>query len=71
MSDEEDQLQEKGDDAVFPYHGEDEESGITNRELFFLVALHATIMKGEPEDVTHNAIVALRQADAAMKQLIQ
>lgn len=56
-------------DAVFPYHEEDEETGITNRELFTLVALHAIMMKGEPEDYRHNAIVAVRAADEALAQL--
>lgn len=36
-------------------------------DLIAQIALFATIMRGEPEDVEHNAIVAWRQAQAFMK----
>jgi hypothetical protein len=51
------------------YAGEQPEDGMSFRAWLAGMALNGCCINGEPEDVKHNAIVALRNADALIAEL--
>ena len=57
------------EDAVFPFSEGSGERGMHLIELATIIFQAAIIIRGEPEDATHNAIVAKRNALAMITQL--
>lgn len=60
-----------GDEAAFPAPGLLGNTGLTKRELFAIMALHAILsqLDTEAEEATHNTIVALLNADVLIAAL--